>query len=185
MINRSDVTSAGRFIKTHGIKGELNAVLDIDVEFLESERCFICEIDGILVPFYIENIRPKGAHGVLIKPEDIENEQEAQQFVGCELFVSSASLKSYERETYGHDSDEEGEFADDLIGWNVIDADSELEIGKIAGLNLDTTNAIFFVETPQKQTVLIPVCDEFITEMNADKKTVAMRLPEGLLHLNN
>lgn len=183
MIEPSELTSAGRFIKTHGIRGELNAVIDVDTEFLDEERCFICDMDGIFTPFFIESVRPKGPHGILIKPEGIDDEIHAAEFTGKEFYVRRESLRAYETETYGEA--DEGEYADDMIGWKILDAETGELTGTITDLNLETANALFIVETPQGSTVYIPVSEEFIKEINHDEKTLSMTLPQGLLDLNN
>ncbi len=61
MIEVNDIVAIGKFQKTHALKGELNAILEIDSEFLEEGNAIIAEIDGIYVPFYIKSIRKKEA----------------------------------------------------------------------------------------------------------------------------
>ena len=63
MIERQNLTTAGKFLKAHALKGELNAVLDADCDLLDPERPLIVEMDGIPVPFYLQSVRPKGQFG--------------------------------------------------------------------------------------------------------------------------
>lgn len=67
MITTDEITSIGKFHKTHALKGELNAMLDIDAEFLDTEHPLIMDIDGIFVPFYCETVRPKSHFSSLVK----------------------------------------------------------------------------------------------------------------------
>lgn len=81
MIHLSSLTAAGTFTKTHGIHGELNATLAIEPEYFDEDSCFVCETDGILVPYFIESWRPKGSKGILIQPEDVKSELQAKLFM--------------------------------------------------------------------------------------------------------
>ena len=60
MIEASEITAVGLFQKTHALKGELNAILDIDPDYFIEGNAAIVETDGIFVPFFISGIRPKG-----------------------------------------------------------------------------------------------------------------------------
>ena len=63
MINPEDVFKIGQFAKPHGIKGEITLLIDYDVSDMwdepEEEPFIICDMDGILVPFFIEDYRYK------------------------------------------------------------------------------------------------------------------------------
>ena len=59
MITREELIRIGRFNKPHGVKGELSFTFTDDV-FDRTECSYIvCEIDGIFVPFFIEEYRFK------------------------------------------------------------------------------------------------------------------------------
>lgn len=60
MIKLTEIAEAGIFNKPHGIKGEISATLDFDIE-LDSVECIIIAVDGIFVPFFLESVRPKTA----------------------------------------------------------------------------------------------------------------------------
>ena len=51
MIEVNDIVAIGKFQKTHALKGELNAILEIDSEFLEEGNAIIAihEFDQPLV----------------------------------------------------------------------------------------------------------------------------------------
>lgn len=181
MIKESDLTKAGTFTKTHGVRGELNALLDIDPDYFESHDCFICMEEGIPTPFFVESFRPKGTSASLIKPENVDSEEEAKLFVGKSIYIDKKQYREYLDEN----PDSEGEYASDLIGWSVIDSASGEKIGTIVDLNLDTANPLFIVEAAADASrIMIPVAEEFITDMNDEDKTINMSLPEGLLGLN-
>ena len=50
MITEGEITSVGKLLKTHALKGEMNMMLDIDPGYLEEGNPAILDIDGIYVP---------------------------------------------------------------------------------------------------------------------------------------
>ena len=52
MITSDQLTEIGRLGKPHGINGEINAYLDVDVDTDVMHRIVLL-IDGIYVPFFI------------------------------------------------------------------------------------------------------------------------------------
>ena len=54
MIRREEVYKIGRLGKTHGVRGEISFLLDDDVFDRTDADYLILDIDGILVPFFIE-----------------------------------------------------------------------------------------------------------------------------------
>ena len=82
MIKENEVFKIGKFIKPHGIKGEMNFSFENDVFDRVDCPYLICRIDNILVPFFIEEYRFKGKETALIKFEDIDNEEKARRMSG-------------------------------------------------------------------------------------------------------
>lgn len=179
MIKEEDITSVGKLLKTHALKGELNMLLDIDPGYLEEGNPTILDIDGIYVPFYAESVRTKGSFSFLVKFEGIDSEIEAKKLVNKTVYALRDRLKEYMLENY----DEEYALYDDLVGYTIEDIDAGV-IGKVVEIDTNTENELFIVETPDGNTVYIPLTEDFIEKMDEEKKTITMRLPEGLLDLN-
>ncbi len=179
MIKEEEITSVGKLLKTHALKGELNMLLDIDPGYLEEGNPAILDIDGIYVPFYADIVRTKGTFSYLVKFAGIDSEIEARNLVNKTVYALRDRLKEFMLENY----DEEYALYDDLIGWNIMDIDSG-EIGKVVEIDTNTENELFIVETPEGDTVYIPLTEDFIEKMDEENKTIIMRLPEGLLDLN-
>ncbi|MDE6479510.1 MAG: ribosome maturation factor RimM [Muribaculaceae bacterium] len=179
MIKEDEITSVGKLLKTHALKGEMNLVLDIDPGYLEEGNPAILDIDGIYVPFYAESVRTKGSFSYLVKFEGIESEIEAKKLVNKTVYALRERLKEFMLENF----DEEYALYDDLIGWTIEDKDAGV-IGKVVEIDTNTENELFIVETPVGNTVYIPLTEDFIEKMDEDSKTIHMNLPEGLLDLN-
>lgn len=182
MIQRSQLTAAGLFTKTHGIKGELNATLSVDDALLTDRNMFICEMDGIPVPFFFTSLRPKGAEGALIHPEGINSDAEAKPFVGKTIYILKDDLLRYERENLPEDED--GAFADDLIGYTVEDAEAG-ELGEITAMEDSTANLLFILQTPEGKTIYLPAAEPFITGIDHDRRILHTSLPPEIISLND
>ena len=179
MIKEEEITAVGKLLKTHALKGELNMLLDIDPGYLEEENPAILDIEGIYVPFYADSVRTKGSFSYLVKFEGIDSEIEAKKLVNKTVYALRDRLKEFMLENY----DEEYALYDDLIGWTIEDVDTGV-IGKVVDIDTNTENELFIVETPEGNTVYIPLTEDFIEKMDEEKKTVYMSLPDGLLDIN-
>lgn len=180
MITRAEISPIGKFHKTHALKGELNAVLDVEADFIDTKRPLIVDIDGIFVPFYCDSVRPKGHFSSLVKLQGIDSEADARPFVNKEIYALKSDLEDYLPEDDEH---EDGGYADDFIGYAVKDADSGKILGEITDLDLSTVNALFILESEEGK-IFIPVADEFIDSIDEDNKVMVMNLPEGLVDIN-
>lgn len=179
MIKEEEISAVGKLQKTHALKGELNVMLDIDPEYLEEGNPAIIDIDGIYVPFYAESIRTKGSFSYLVKFEGIDSEFEAKKLVNKTIYACKDKLKEYMEENY----DEDYTLYDDLIGCTIVDT-WKGEIGKVVEIDSNTENELFIVETPDGNTIFIPLTEDFIEEIDEDAKVIRMRLPDGLIDLN-
>ena len=176
MIKKEDIVAIGKFQKTHALKGELNALLDIDGDYAADGHPLIVDIDGIYVPFYAETVRPKGAESFLVKLRDIDSQEKAQELVNKEIFGLRSDLVEYF-------DDPDMEIVADFVGYKVVD--SRLgEIGCIEDVDDSTANVLFVVATDDGETVYIPVAEEFINAVDDERKVVETTLPEGLVDLN-
>ncbi len=176
MITRAELTEIGTITKTHGINGELNAVIPADVD-LESLSCVVMEIDGIFVPFFISGLRTKGADGYLLKLDDVTTEADAADFRGKTVYALSREIDNSD------DGDDDGGlYADDLIGYSVISTDGRLQ-GEITDLDTSTENVLFVIRDAAGKTCLVPVVDEFIDDIDSDSHKVTLDLPDGLIDL--
>lgn len=179
MIKEEEISSVGKLLKTHALKGELNVVLDIDPGYLEEGNPAILDIDGIYVPFYAESVRSKGSFSYLVKFEGIDSEIEAKKLVNKTIYAVRDCLKEFMLDNY----DEEYALYDDLIGCTVKDSERGV-IGKVVEIDTNTENELFIVESEDGNIVYIPLTEDFIEKMDEPTKTIIMNLPDGLLDIN-
>lgn len=175
MIKKEEVIKIGKFQKTHALKGELNMISDIDMEYFKDGHPLIIESDGILVPYYLESIRPKGSSSYLVKICGIENEEEASQFVNEEINILKKDAEEW--------LEEEILDSNELIGYRIFDEESG-EIGILERVDDSTANLLFIVKDANDEEIFLPANEDFIMEIDEDKRIIIMNLPEGLIKLN-
>lgn len=164
-----DTYKIGTLTRTHGISGELSMNFTDDVwDRADADYVFL-EVDGIQVPFFLEEWRFRSDSVALLKFQDIDTAEDAMEYVGADVY-------------FPHDlTPEPGE--DDeytwrhFTGWQVVDAVAG-KIGEIEHVEDSTANTIFFVGDK-----LIPATEDFIERIDAKERTIYMNLPEGLLDL--
>jgi len=172
------LSAIGRIVKTHGVEGEISVAFDVDNidSLLAAAHCVMVYDEGLPVPFFLSGIRSRGAQSRLLKFDDINSESAAAQFVGKDVYMPAALVAEYEDD----DDKTDGFFASDLIGFSVIDHDTQYGIGTIACIDEQTENALFVVDTPRGE-VLIPIADEYVTDIDAEARTISLSLPNGLI----
>lgn len=177
MIKRNEITEAGVFNKPHGIKGEISATLDIDID-LNDVKCIIMDVEGIFVPFFISSVRPKTSDTSLITIDGVDSEEKARLLTGLTFYLLDTDIPSDVE-----DGDDDGFYADDLIGYHVVDS-SAGNLGEITAVNDMTANILFIVARPDGSEIYIPVAEEFIDGVDPDSLTLTVSLPPELIDLN-
>lgn len=177
MIRREEVAAVGELIKTHGIAGELVMKTLYDRLFEGTDTPYIiCDMDGILVPFFIESYRPRGAASLLVKLEYVDDEHAARRFVHRTAYYPIDRLP---------ENDSEG--ADDpawecFVGYQLTD-EAGREVGTVAAVDASTANVLFRVDR-EGHELLIPVASEVVHGVDHAARRIAVAMPEGLLDLN-
>lgn len=178
MITEEEIIAIGKFQKTHALKGELNALLDIDPDYLTDGHPAIMDVEGIYVPFYVDGVRPKGSMSYLVHLDGIDTEAQAREFVNHTVYGLRSEIKDYLSE-----EDEEVALFDELIGMEAIDGKAGI-LGHICDIDDSTDNPLFHIETPDGDIIYVPLHDDFITEVDTEKRIIRFSLPDGLIDIN-
>lgn len=173
MFLKTDCYRLGSIAKLHSYKGEVTIYLDVDdpLEYKNLESVFV-EYDNKLVPFFLERIqiRPKGF--AVVKFMDIETERQAQKLVKCGLYMPLETLPELDQnEFYYHE----------IEGFDVVDEEHGA-IGKVIRVMDLSNNPLIAVEF-NGQELLIPKQDQFIQQVDKDKRTLYVKAPEGLIDM--
>lgn len=172
MIKKEDVFKIGLFTKPHGVKGEIGLMTSSDV-FDDSEDLYIvCDMDGILVPFFVEDYRYKTDNVILLKLKNVDDEQAAREFSNREVFYP---LDKMEDDLIGDIT------WDSFIGYQVID-EALGGLGAITDVDESTINVLLQIDHKGKE-ILLPAAEELILSADHENKTLTVSVPEGLLDL--
>ena len=168
MIKPSEVFRIGRLGKAHGVKGEISFLCDDDVFDRVDADYLVLDIDGILVPFFMEEYRFRTDSLVLMKFDGIDTQERARELTGCEVYFPRALADETEAPSLSM-----------LVGFDLVDANNGKRVGRIAAIDDTTANLLFELEDGR----LIPAHDELVAAIDTAAQTISMHLPDGLLDL--
>ena len=175
MIKKEEVYKIGLFNKPHGIHGELQFTFTDDIFDRVDCDYLICLLDGIFVPFSIEEYRFRSDSTALVKLEGIDTAERARMFTNVEVYFPVKHAEEAE----------DGELSwNFFVGFRMEDV-RHGELGEVVEVDTTTVNTLFVVEQEDGEELLIPAQEEFIVEINQEKKLITVELPEGLLNLED
>ena len=169
MIKREDVYKIGRLGKAHGVKGEVSFLFTDDIFDNVDAEYLVLDVDGILVPFFMEEYRFRNDSVCLVKFCDVDTQQRAQELTGCDVYFPRALAEEAE----------ETPSLSALVGFDIVNVPDGSSIGTIAAIDDTTQNILFELE----DGTLIPASDELIENIDVNKKEIIMNIPEGLLDI--
>lgn len=173
MIRQEEVYKIGKLGKPHGVKGEITFMFDDDVFDRVDADYLIVEIEGILVPFFMEEYRFKSEETALMKFCDIDTQEQARELTGCDVY--------FPRQLSDHD---EGHLTwHEIIGYQLVNAQNQDLVGTVCSVDDSTLNILFEVETSTGKMVLVPASEDLIRQVDPQKKEITIQLPEGILDL--
>ena len=166
-------------VKTQGRRGEVAVELHTDVpdRFRQDMQLWALRKDGERGEVKIEDFWPH-KNFLVLKFRGIETISDAEPLVGAELQLPRGERAQLEPGwTY----------LSDLIGCTVFDG--QREIGEIEDVQFGAGEAPLLVvrSKEQKSAKLpyeIPFAEAFLEKLDLEGKQVRMRLPEGLLEVN-
>ena len=135
----------------------------VDADYL------VLELDGILVPFFMEEYRFRSDSTALVKFEDIDTQDRARELTNCDVYFPRSLA----------DDDEEELSWTFLVGFDIVEAKTGKKVGTIASIDDSTANILFELEDGR----LIPASEELITDIDKEKNTITIDLPDGILDL--
>jgi 16S rRNA processing protein RimM len=174
MLKKDDHFLLGSLSKTTGVKGEIIARFNNDVpaKMNKLESVFI-EIDGKLVPFFIESFRLKSSNTAIIKFEDVNTESKALEYIGSEFYLPREFEKYLQKD--------EDDFIS-VTGYTVKDQNLKV-IGQVLEYMDLSGNPLLLVKTSESE-ILIPAHDDLIIEVDDDEQCIIIELADGIMDLD-
>jgi 16S rRNA processing protein RimM len=172
-MHKEDCFYLGKIAKKFSFKGEVLVYLDTDEpELYENMESVFVEFNNNLVPFFIESSSLHKNDFLRVHFEDIDNEEEADNIIGCAIYLPLSMLpKLTGNKFYFHE----------VIGFEI--EDKRLGVfGRIVSINDTSAQPLFEVLNGEVE-MLIPMIDHFLVEIDRKNKKVIMDLPEGLVEM--
>lgn len=173
MIRREEVYKIGLFNKPHGIHGELQFTFTDDVFDRVDADYLVCLLDGIFVPFFIEEYRFRSDSSALVKLEGIDTAERARMFTNVEVYFPVKHAEEAE------DGSLSWSF---FVGFLMEDIRYGV-LGEVVDVDTTTVNTLFVVDTKDGE-LLVPAQEEFILGISREQKLITVELPEGLLNMD-
>ena len=164
----------GSITKLFGFKGEVVIYIDSDEpEKYENLDSIFIEVGGKLIPYFIErtDLRNK-SNQLTVKLQDIDNEGQAQQLLGRELYLPLNLLPPLTGDAF---------YYHEIAGFSVTDH-IKGPIGQVTQVLDYPGNPLFEIEFQGKQ-ILIPVKNEFIERTDRENKIIYLKAPPGLIDI--
>lgn len=173
MIRREEVYKIGRIGKPHGVKGELSVHIEDDVFYRVDADYLVFDIEGILVPFFMEEYRFRSDSLVLISFAGIDNVEKAREYVGCDVYFPRSLAELDDELSWSQ-----------IVGYTIIDTATKQPIGTVGHVDDSTINTLFEVITTDGREILIPASAELIKDIIEKDRQIVMVIPEGLMELD-
>ena len=169
MIKQEEVYKIGRLGKAHGVKGEVSFQFDDDIFDRIDADYLVLMIDGILVPFFMDEYRFRNDSVCLVKFCDIDTQQQASELTGCDVYFPRSLTAG---------ADEQPSLAS-LVGFVIVSATDGKTIGRVAAIDDSTQNILFELEDGR----LIPANDDLIKDIDWSQQQMKIEIPQGLLDI--
>jgi len=172
-MRKKDCFYLGKIAKKFSFKGEVLVYLDTDEPemYTELESMFV-DINGHLVPFFIEKASLHKEKFLRTKFEDIDSESDADDIVGKDVYLPLTALPKLEGNKF---------YYHEVIGFDAVDQRLG-NFGTIVKISDNGVQALFEIQKGEA-LILVPLIDAFIVEVNRGNKSILFNTPEGLIDL--
>jgi 16S rRNA processing protein RimM len=163
----------GKIAKLHGYKGEVSLFLDVTnpADYNKLKRVFV-DVDGVLIPFFIDQLKPKNKGFIAVKFQDINEEIAAKKLLKKSIYLPEDELAELsDTSFYDHE----------ISGFKVYDQIKGF-IGIVDTVIDLTANPLLRIEFNTNE-ILVPIFDGLIKNVDRDKKELHIQAPDGLIDL--
>jgi 16S rRNA processing protein RimM len=158
----------GKLTRLHGIKGAV--VLHIPGDHIldtRKTRSLMIEINGVLTPFFVKEIKLSGKNFIL-SFDSVSTIEAAQRLLNAAVWLDEKSLKKQV-------------VAKDLAGYSLNDKERG-NLGPIVEV-VEMPGQRLFAITINGNEVLLPFTEELVIKIDHKTKTVFYVSPEGLIDM--
>ena len=170
----ADTYKIGTLTRAHGVHGEVAFRFTDDVwDRVDADYIFL-ELDGLLVPFFLEEWRFRSDTTALLKFEDVDDIHAAERLVGADVY--------FPKDLTPPDIDDADLTWQHFTGFEVWQDGSLL--GTVTAVLDQTANILLDVSTPKGSSILIPAHEDFVLNADHRQRRLNVNVPQELLTLN-
>ena len=173
MIKREEVYKIGVLGKPHGVKGEMQFRFTDDVFDQCDANYLVLDMEGILVPFFMEEYRFRSDEVALMKFCDIDTEERARELNRYGSVLPTCHCQESKDELSW----------DKSFGFKLLDSKTGKVVGEIVSVDDSTINLLFEIKTETGGERLIPANENLIKGIDKAQRTIEVEIPDGLLEL--
>lgn len=147
----------GKYVNTHGIKGEIRILSDFsrkDLVFVPNFKIYIKDKEYI-----IKSYRKHKNYDMVIL-EGVNNINDIEYLKGSNVYINRGDLNTF--------------IDEDLYDYSIV---SNNKTYKIVDILISKSNKILVLEDNK----MVPYVSDFIEKIDTDKKLVYMNLPDNML----
>jgi 16S rRNA processing protein RimM len=172
-MKKENCFNLGKITRLFGTKGELTLLLDVDDpnDYAKLDFFYV-DIEGDLVPYFVEKLTFRNNSTAIIKLIDNNDPQAVEKLINLMVYLPLDKLpKLKDDQFYFHE----------IIGYRVID-DTVGDIGFVKDVLELPMQELLQINKDGKE-ILIPVADELIERVDRENKILYISAPEGLIDI--
>jgi 16S rRNA processing protein RimM len=170
-MKKEDCYLAGKIIRTHGVKGDVQIFLDVDdPKRYKKMKSLLVEKNGGLISYDVTKVSILN-NIAIVHLAGIDTMTKAEELLKCEVYLPLAFLPPL--------TEENNFYLHEVINYKVIDKEKG-EIGIFEKVFELPGQNIAQIKQGDKE-ILIPVIKKFIERIDRKEKTLYLDLPDGLL----
>jgi len=173
-MRKEDCFYLGKIARKHSFKGEVVIALDTDQpELYKNMESVFVALGSNLIPFFIEKSILQKGNKLRVKFEEIDTQQDAEGILNAAVYLPLSLLpKLTGNKFYYHE----------IIGFEAIDKNKGF-IGIIEAVNDSAAQTFLEIQHDNTTTILVPLLDAFIKNIDRVNKILHIEAPEGLIDL--
>lgn len=166
--------NVGKLVNTHGIRGEVKIIPTTDfpeTRFAQKSELILQQPDSNNnVSVTVERSRLH-KNMYIVKFTQFDNINDVEKYKGWVLKVSEEQLDELDDDEY---------YYHEIIGCKVVTDEGE-ELGVIEEILSPGANDVWVVKPAKGKSILLPVIDDVVLEVNVQDKMVKVHIMEGLI----
>ncbi|KYG77444.1 MULTISPECIES: ribosome maturation factor RimM [Roseivirga] len=170
-MNIDDCYQLGYIIKPHGLKGELQLLLDVDSpeDYQNLESVFVRQGQQ-LVPFFIEYINVRSEKAI-VAFDEIQDFEQAKTLKGAELYLPLSALPEPSGDQF---------YLHEIDSFQVI-SQSGQSVGCIKNVIESGPQLILVVENVGGIEILLPYTESLLIKLDREAKEMHINIADGLI----